>query len=232
MNFLPRASPANGRSKPISRAFTLIELLVVIAIIAILAAMLLPALSRAKAKAQAVSCMNNLKQVQLAIVMYTGDNADKFPENPGSTITSNSWVTGKITWDSPPGSPNSQNYDTSVLTGAEIGPYVAKNVGIFKCPADIIPGAQGPRIRSISMNGFIGDVLNIEAGLNPGWRRYLKTSDCAAPGPSTTWVIVDECPDSINDDFFSVKMSATGAATTWSDVPACTHNGGGGFLLC
>ncbi|HSY17851.1 MAG TPA: prepilin-type N-terminal cleavage/methylation domain-containing protein [Candidatus Acidoferrales bacterium] len=229
MKSLPNVSPATRRARCGSGGFTLIELLVVIAIIAILAAMLLPALSRAKSKAQQISCLNNLKQIQLAIVSYTGDNADKFPENPGSTVTLNSWVTGNLTWDFPPGSPNTDNTNTALLTAGELGPYVAKSTGVFKCPADVIPGALGPRVRSVSMNGFIGDVLNIQGNNNPGWKRYLKASDCSSPGPSMTFVILDECPDSVNDDFFSVKMSATGQPTTWSDVPASTHNGGGGF---
>jgi len=224
------ASPTTGRSprRAGGTAFTLIELLVVIAIIAILAAMLLPALAKAKAKAQAIYCLNNLKQVQLTIVMYSGDNNDRFPENPGSTVTNASWVTGDLTWDFPPGSPNPQNTNTALLTAGELGPYIAKTVGIFKCPADIYPGADGPRVRSISMNGFVGDVLNIEGNINPGWRRFLKTSDCSKPGPSTTWVLLDECPDSLNDDFFAVNMSASGPSA-WADVPASTHNGAGGF---
>jgi prepilin-type N-terminal cleavage/methylation domain-containing protein/prepilin-type processing-associated H-X9-DG protein len=224
----PKPLPACARKKSNFPAFTLIELLVVIAIIAILAAMLLPALSKAKVRAQAIQCLNNLKQVQLGIIMYADDNNSSFPENPGSTITSNSWVTGDLTWDFPPASPNTENTNTALLTAGEIGPYVAKTVGCFKCPADIYPGADGPRVRSISMNGFIGDTLNIEGKINPGWTRFLKTSDCINPGPSMTWVLLDECPDSINDDFFAVNMSTTGASD-WADVPASTHNGAGGF---
>jgi prepilin-type N-terminal cleavage/methylation domain-containing protein/prepilin-type processing-associated H-X9-DG protein len=211
--------------------FTLIELLVVIAIIAILASMLLPALSRAKTKAQGVSCLNNLKQLQLAVAMYTGDNQEKFPENPGAITTSNAWVTGVMKWDSA-FSPNPQNTNTEMLTEGEIGPYVAKNTGIFKCPADTAPGAQGPRVRSVSMNGFVGDVRdianNIAGQTTKGWTRFLKTGDLTSPGPANTWVMLDECPDSINDGFFSVRMQPD-ASAKWSDVPASTHNGAGGF---
>jgi prepilin-type N-terminal cleavage/methylation domain-containing protein/prepilin-type processing-associated H-X9-DG protein len=228
MKPVPKPFAARGGEKSNLSAFTLIELLVVIAIIAILAAMLLPALAKAKARAQATQCLNNLRQVQLGVLMYADDNNSSFPENPGSTITSNSWVTGDLTWDFPPASPNTENTNTVLLTAGEIGPYVGRCLGCFKCPADIYPGADGPRVRSISMNGFIGDTLNIEGKVNPGWIRFLKSSDCISPGPSMTWVLLDECPDSINDDFFSVNMTTTGASV-WADVPASTHNGAGGF---
>jgi prepilin-type N-terminal cleavage/methylation domain-containing protein/prepilin-type processing-associated H-X9-DG protein len=205
--------------------FTLIELLVVIAIIAILAAMLLPALSKAKSKAEGIVCLNNLKQVQLAWFMYAHDNNERLAENPGATITPKSWVTGIMKWDLPPSGVWTDNTNTLRLTECEIGPYVAKNTGIFRCPADKVPGQAGPRVRSISMNSAVGDVGGVNTRLNPGWKMFLKSSDFSTLGPSQCWVFLDEQPDSINDDLFFVSMTGN----LWVDVPASYHNGACGF---
>ena len=235
MPIQPHDKPGCAPNVKPTPGFTLIELLVVIAIIAILAAMLLPVLGQAKLKAQGIYCLNNLKQLQVAVIMYTDDNRQKLPDNPGTFYPPPAgplnWVYGKMTWDSALGA-NPQNTNTAWLTSGEVGPYVAKNPGVYKCPADLYPGARGPRVRSYSMNGFVGDVANVANWINGqathAWKRFLKTSDVASMGASKLWVLLDECPDSINDGLFSVRMQPD-ATARWTDVPAATHNGAGGF---
>ena len=165
------------------------------------------------------------------------DNAERFPENRGNLATPqpdgtlNAWVAGSLSWDLNQPWPNPDNTGTRALAAGQIGPYVAKNTQVFKCAADNWPGKAGPRVRSYAMNGFVGDAANIANNINgqtPGWKRFLKTSDLSKIGPSGTWVLLDECPDSINDGLFSVRMQ-TNSSARWTDVPASTHNGAGGF---
>jgi len=226
---MPATSTATGgrdsRVRNVASGFTLIELLVVIAIIAILAAMLLPALSKAKTKAEGIACLNNLKQLQLGWSMYADDNAGKLMENRGDVSTKDTWVIGHLQWDLPPLPIWPDNTNTLMLTGCEIGPYVARNVGIFKCPADKVSGRAGPRVRSVAMNSTVGDVTGINARLNPGWKVFLKSSDLVRLSPSQCWVVLDEQPDSINDALFFVAMTGT----LWVDVAASYHNNACGF---
>lgn len=225
-----RSKFVSGRSQ--LPAFTLIELLVVIAIIAILAAMLLPALSKAKSKAQGIQCLSNLKQLQLAWITYATDSNDGVVTNQGAlTITYTSWVTGWLNWGS--GVPAGANTNSQYLLDGALGAYTARSLGVYKCAADSLSSTIGPRNRSVSMNGFVGDY---PTAANPNglvfdnygsgqYRTYRKVSDMHRPGPASTWVFIDECPDSINDGLFTVYMTKD----SWDDVPSSTHNGSGGL---
>src|ERR1035437_4231188 len=182
-------------SKTRARGFTLIELLVVIAIIASFAALLLPALAKAKQKAERVTCLNNQKQLTLAWIMYADDNNGRLTPNASTTTAgSDSWVNGIIQWDvgsaMMPAWP--QNYDTTLLTGSLLGPYCNRSTGIYKCPGDRMPGKNGPRERSISMNGQMGgtstqpEVLN-QYGPGKNYKIFYKQVAIMNPNPSAAF---------------------------------------------
>ncbi len=214
-----------GRSVQVNRGFTLIELLVVIAIIAILAAMLLPALAKAKIQAQAVQCMSNAKQLALAWKMYVDDNRGIFPLNANeSSQGTNGWCDGVLSW----AANNTDNTNTFKMinpANSLLGAYVINQVAIYKCPADIWncqeSGASLPRCRSISMNAFIGTLDQSQwTGQMSGFISYNKESDVTKPGPSAVWLFLDEHADSINDGWFLFSMGGR----QFFDGPANYHN--------
>src|SRR6185369_5745856 len=135
-----------------SRGFTLIELLVVIAIIAIL-----PALGKAKLRAERVNCISNQRQLTLAWVIYADDNGDRLVPNASTSAPpgTQAWVTGTMKWDDPPSASWPDNYNIQNLTDSLLGPYCNHSIGIYRCPGDKRAAVKGVRVRSISLNGMM-----------------------------------------------------------------------------
>jgi prepilin-type N-terminal cleavage/methylation domain-containing protein/prepilin-type processing-associated H-X9-DG protein len=211
-------------------AFTLIELLVVIAIIAILAAMLLPALGSAKAKGQQIACLSDYRQLQFCWQMYADDQADMLPANEAINISSdraalsvgaNSWLQGNAWTD-------------TAFTNIERGVLFNYNrsLGIYKCPADrstVLDRGQIPRTRSVSMNMY----MNVRS--NPrdsDYRRcWHKLAEIRTPSPAKAIVFIDEHEKSIQQSAFGLNapnqwwLFGT-PLWTWISFPATRHNNG------
>jgi prepilin-type N-terminal cleavage/methylation domain-containing protein/prepilin-type processing-associated H-X9-DG protein len=229
---LIRRSQSVARKIPgwAARGFTLVELLVVIAIIAILAGILLPALTHAKSKAKAILCLNNLRQLQTAWHLYALDHDEQLPHNSevvglsGKSELYPNWVAGWLTWGD-----DSDNTNILNLTDdhfGKIGGYVG-SYRCYKCPADLstvnIDGSTYERVRSYSMNMFMLGDINLWTPFS--W--YHKFTDITDPPSSKAWVFIDEHEDTIDSGTFGVATpSDEKVYAWWGNLPASRHANG------
>ena len=211
-------------------AFTLVELLVVVAIIAILAALLLPALNKTRAKAEGIYCVSNTRQLAVAWTLYSDDHNGRLAYNLGGSgraaapRTNINWVNNIMSWRVE----DSDNTNLATITEATLGTY-AKSTEIYRCPGDhVLSEAQrgagwSTRIRSYSMNAMVGDAGEVSASgtnqNNPKYIQFFRITEI--PRPSSIFVFLDEHPDSINDGYFINR----GDYHAWMDLPASYHNG-------
>ena len=218
-----RETPQRGQRR--SRlGFTLIELLVVIAIIGILTSLLLPALSKSKSKAQQVVCVNNFRQLTTSWRMYTDDNSGKLVSPfyfRNNVVNSNAWVRGSMDDDTriyPPVEPDV--LDSTNVNGIKLGSLYryTQSIGVYHCPADMSKTNGMPRVRSYSLNGWMGGTW-VKGQSN--YMVFKREAEIVRPPISGAWVFIDEHERSINDGWFAMDMKGDRGLL---DAPATRHN--------
>ncbi len=224
---MTRPTIRNSRGQ---EGFTLIELLVVIAIIAILAGMLLPALGKAKSKAQGIGCLNNTKQLMVGWTMYSGDYNDQICRSGGLDVVienasptknypNNQWCMGTMH--------QGPSWTNGILIMDSLLYSYVNSLSVYRCPADRattrgpMGGGGAPKVRSLAMNCFMNPIAAWGTG-----RPYRKQTDFVL-GAAMTWVTIDENPYSINDGWF--VHTPPPDSTSYVDYAATYHNSAGGL---
>jgi len=223
MNRNQAAKTGRSAGMVLSAGFTLVELLVVLAVLAILAALLLPALTRSQSRAQAMTCLNNLKQLSLAWLLYAEENSDLLVNNHGVPETLSrrqSWANNVEDWQA-----SDDNTNLVYLTDSKLGPYASHAARIYKCPADRFPAPNGERIRSMSMNALVGNPGELTNRFNPLYVQFYKTAELRYP--AGIFVFLEEHADTINDGFFMNVLEDN----AWGNLPASYHNGAANFAF-
>jgi prepilin-type N-terminal cleavage/methylation domain-containing protein len=230
-----KGSAGHRPSAPaIQGGFTLIELLVVIAIIAILAAILLPVLAAAKAKALQAQCINNEKELAVGAQLYSADNQDyMLPNSPYGYAQNESWCPNGTP---PLGAGFVQGWGTqvgntniSIYTNTIMAPFMSGQLGVYRCPADVWPSQNGLRIRDYSMQGQVGNLYSATTtkNNNAGGINYTKITDLhSAPGPADTIVFLEEHPNSLlGNAVYDGYLEVDSTGGSCPDVPGCNHAG-------
>jgi len=211
-------SPVLAGASPARTGFTLIELLIVIAIIASLVALLLPALATAKANGHRTACANNLKQLAFSAQMYAADNegqlAENLPEPSPAGPATHTWVLGNMKI-------SSDSTNQAFIRQGKFFPY-ATQVASFRCPADLSQTRGVPRVRSYSMNSWMGSRY-METSRTNSYHTFLRDSELTAAGPATLFVMADEHEASIDDALFLVTMDDS---QPFASFPAARHQRG------
>jgi len=218
------ASANNGGPVILSRrGFTLIELLLVVGIIAVLAALLLPAINRAKERARTVACLNNLKQLGLASQMYAADNAGMLAANQRQNLGSNQWVRGNM-------QSTVDATNTALIQQSKFFPYV-NQASAFRCPADVeLSGGDTAkataglaRVRSYAMNSWTGSRYMETYPRATGYRTFIKDTEFASTGAAAVWYLADEHLATLDDGWFLVTMDDS---QPFASFPATRHQRG------
>ena len=229
----PAATVARWRARC---AFTLVELLVVVGVMGVLAALLLPSLAKARAKALGIQCLGNTRQLALACLLYADDYQGRLPYNVGAAGTTRgvaarraqNWADGILDWEL-----TSDNTNTALLAGGGLGSYTIATTALYVCPSDRVLSTRQRaagwvrRARSYSMNAMMGDAGDASATgrneNNPYYVQFFKLD--SIPAPSWMFVFVDEHPDSLNDGYFLNRAGVP----EWIDLPASYHAGSAAF---